>query len=78
MQISERQPPASSSWPGLALNRHIRERFLTEAEAHGIATFGELNDRFLAWVQQVRAIRASTPTPARRHSTVSARHGPID
>jgi putative transposase len=35
------------------LNRFIRERFLTEAEAHGIASFTELNDRFLAWSEQV-------------------------
>jgi len=34
-------------------NRFIRERFLLEAEAHGIASFTELNERFMAWVEQV-------------------------
>ena len=28
------------------LNRFVRGRFLSEAEAHGIASFVELNDRF--------------------------------
>jgi putative transposase len=35
------------------LNRFIRERFLVEAEAQGIAGFQELNDRFLAWAEAV-------------------------
>jgi len=35
------------------LNRFIRERFLTEAKAQGIASFEALNDRFLAWTEQV-------------------------
>src|SRR5207244_5343526 len=35
------------------LVRYIRERFLVEAEAHGIASFQQLNDRFTAWAEQV-------------------------
>lgn len=46
------------------LNRYIRERFLLEAEAQGIATFQELNDRFLAWAEQV--------CNARQHATTGA------
>jgi putative transposase len=44
------------------LNRFIRERFLTEAEAHGIASFTELNDRFLAWAEQVCNTRQHAET----------------
>ncbi len=44
------------------LNRFIRERFLTEAEAHGIASFAELNDRFLAWSEQVCNTRQHAET----------------
>jgi putative transposase len=44
------------------LNRFIRERFLTEAEAHGIASFTELNDRFLAWSEQVCNTRQHAET----------------
>ena len=44
------------------LNRFIRERFLTEAEAHGIASFAELNDRFLAWAEQVCNTRQHAET----------------
>jgi putative transposase len=44
------------------LNRFIRERFLTEAEAHGIANFTELNDRFLAWSEQVCNTRQHAET----------------
>ncbi len=44
------------------LNRFIRERFLTEAEAHGIASFTELNDRFLAWVERVCNTRQHAET----------------
>jgi putative transposase len=33
------------------LNRVIRERFLLEAEAAGIRSLDELNDRFIAWVE---------------------------
>jgi putative transposase len=44
------------------LNRFIRERFLAEAEAHGIASFTELNDRFLAWMEQVCNTRVHAET----------------
>jgi putative transposase len=44
------------------LNRFIRERFLSEAEAHGIASFAELNDRFLAWSEQVCNTRQHAET----------------
>jgi putative transposase len=44
------------------LNAFIRERFLLEAEAHGIATFGELNERFIAWVEQVCNTRRHAET----------------
>jgi putative transposase len=44
------------------LNRFIRERFLNEAEAHGIASFTEVNDRFLAWAEQVCNTRQHAET----------------
>ena len=44
------------------LNRFIRERFLLEAEAQGIASFQELNDRFLAWAEQVCNTRVHAET----------------
>src|SRR6266545_754109 len=44
------------------LNRFIRERFLLEAEAHGIVSFSELNDRFLAWSEQVCNTRVHAET----------------
>jgi putative transposase len=44
------------------LNRFVRERFLTEAEAQGIASFQELNDRFLAWAEQVCNTRQHAET----------------
>jgi putative transposase len=44
------------------LNRFIRERFLLEAEAQGIASFQELNDRFLAWAEQVCNTREHAET----------------
>jgi len=44
------------------LNRYIRERFLLEAEAQGIASFPELNDRFLAWAEQVCNAREHAET----------------
>jgi putative transposase len=43
-------------------NGFIRERFLLEAEAHGIASFTELNDWFLAWVEQVCNTRVHAET----------------
>jgi len=51
------------------LNRFIRERFLLEAEAQGIPSFTELNDRFLAWAEQVCNLRQHAETgevPLRR------------
>lgn len=44
------------------LNRYIRERFLTEAEAVGIGGLDELNDRFEAWVEQVCNTRIHAET----------------
>jgi putative transposase len=44
------------------LNRYIRERFLAEAEAAGIASFAELNDNFTAWAEQVANTRTHAET----------------
>jgi putative transposase len=44
------------------LNRFVRERFLVEAEAQGIASFQELNDRFLAWAEAVCNTRQHAET----------------
>jgi hypothetical protein len=44
------------------LNRFIRERFLTEIEAQGIASFTDLNDRFVAWAEQVCNTRRHAET----------------
>jgi putative transposase len=44
------------------LNRVIRERFLLEAEAVGIADLDELNDRFLAWAEAVLNCRVHSET----------------
>ena len=44
------------------LNRYIRERFLLEAQAAGIASFGELNDRFMAWAEAVANNRTHAET----------------
>ncbi len=44
------------------LNRFIRERFLVEAEASGIASFTDLNDRFSAWAEQVCNTRVHAET----------------
>ncbi len=44
------------------LNRYIRERFLTEAEATGIDNFEDLNDRFSAWAEQVANTRVHAET----------------
>lgn len=44
------------------LNRFICERFLVEAEAAGIASFQELNDRFNAWAEQVCNTRVHAET----------------
>ena len=47
------------------LNRFIRERFLTEAQAVGITDFDELNDRFTAWAESVANTRVHTETKQR-------------
>jgi putative transposase len=44
------------------LNRYIRERFLTEAEAAGIESFEVLNDHFSAWAEQVANTRIHAET----------------
>jgi putative transposase len=44
------------------LNRVIRERFLLEAEAVGIGSLEELNDRFAAWAEQVCNTRVHAET----------------
>jgi putative transposase len=44
------------------LNRVIRERFLLEAEAAGIASLDELNDRFAAWAESVLNTRVHAET----------------
>jgi putative transposase len=44
------------------LNRFIRERFLLEAEAQGIPSFTQLNDRFMAWAEQVCNLREHAET----------------
>lgn len=44
------------------LNRYIRERFLTEAEAKGISSFEQLNDAFGAWAEQVANTRIHAET----------------
>jgi putative transposase len=58
------------------VNRFIRERFLSEAEAHGITSFAELNDRFLALAEQICNTREHAEThqaPIDRFSS----HGPL-
>ncbi len=58
------------------LGRYIRERFLLEAEAQGIASFQQLNDRFTAWAEQVcnTRVHAETgQTPIQRFTS----HGPL-
>lgn len=44
------------------LNRYIRQRFLAEAEAVGIESFEVLNDRFMAWAEQVANTRVHAET----------------
>jgi putative transposase len=46
------------------LNRYIRERFITEAEAAGIKSFSDLNDSFTAWAEQVANTRVHAETKA--------------
>jgi putative transposase len=59
------------------LNRYIRERFLLEAEAQGIASFEHLNDRFMAWAEQVCNTRVHAETgrtPIQRFSSGGPLH----
>jgi putative transposase len=44
------------------LNRFIRERFLAEVIATGVASFEELNDRFAAWAETVCNTRVHAET----------------
>ncbi|HLB78353.1 MAG TPA: DDE-type integrase/transposase/recombinase [Candidatus Dormibacteraeota bacterium] len=44
------------------LNRVIRERFLLEAEAAGIAALQQLNDRFVAWAESYLNCRLHSET----------------
>jgi putative transposase len=44
------------------LNRYIRDRFLSEAEARGISSLDELNDTFMAWAEQVCNTRVHAET----------------
>jgi putative transposase len=44
------------------LNRFVRERFLAEAEAQGVASFQDLNDRFAAWAEAVCNTRRHAET----------------
>jgi putative transposase len=62
--------------PQERLGRYIRERFLLEAEAQGIASFQQLNDRFAAWAEQVCNTRVHSETgqtPIQRFTS----HGPL-
>src|SRR6266545_952615 len=59
------------------LGRYIRERFLLEAEAQGIASFQQLNDRFMAWTEQVcnTRVHAETgQTPIQRFTSYGPLH----
>jgi putative transposase len=59
------------------LGRYIRERFLIEAEAQGISSFQELNDRFTAWTEQVcnTRVHAETgQTPIQRFTSQGPLH----
>lgn len=47
------------------LNRYIRERFLSEVEHRGVVTFDDLNDRFMAWVEQIANVRTHAETGQR-------------
>jgi putative transposase len=44
------------------LFRFIRERFLVEIEATGVASLAELNDKFAAWAESVANTRVHTET----------------
>jgi putative transposase len=56
------------------LNRVIRERFLLEAEAAGIRSLQELNDRFMAWAESYLNCRVHAETgqtPIARFQTLT-------
>ena len=59
------------------LGRYIRERFLLEAEAQGIPNFQQLNDRFMAWSEQIcnTRVHAETgQTPIQRFTSQGPLH----
>src|SRR5713226_4669481 len=59
------------------LGRYIRERFLLEAEAQGISSFQQFNDRFMAWSEQVcnTRVHAETgQTPMQRFTSQGPLH----
>lgn len=61
------------------LNRVIRDQFLLEAEAVGIAGFDELNDRFAAWAESVvncRIHRETKQTPIARFQAAGPTRSP--
>lgn len=58
------------------LNRFIRERFLLEIEAQGIPSFQALNDRFVAWAEQVCNTRRHAETGQTPISRFTS-HGPL-
>lgn len=62
------------------LNRFIRERFLVEAEATGIPSFQELNDRFGAWAEQVcnTRVHAETGEPPIRRFLSQGPHAVVE
>lgn len=58
------------------LNRVIREQFLLEAETVGIASFAELNERFMAWAESVVNCRVHRETGATPIARFGARGAP--
>jgi len=62
------------------LNRYIREAFLAEATHHGIDSLDELNDRFVAWAEQVanRRRHAETGEPPIERFERSGPHRQVD
>ncbi len=57
-------------------HRYLRERFLTEAMAAGIASFEELNDRYWAWVETVANTRIHAETSRVPVEAFEAGHSP--
>jgi putative transposase len=61
------------------LNRVIRDQFLLEAEAVGIASFEQLNERFAAWAESVvncRIHRETHQTPIARFQAAGPARAP--